>query len=86
MAAYELTLTNPSSESLTHGAGSTTTNPALLYLMTLGTKQSRDKVGRLLNLLAREFGFSDWRCCQWEKIRQPEMGLVAVCVELRSPR
>lgn len=73
MADYELTLITPNAESLTRQTGSTTTNPALLYLMTLGTKQSRDKVGRLLNLLAREFGFSDWRCCQWEKIRQPEI-------------
>lgn len=48
-------------------------NPALLYMMTLGTKQSRDKVGQLLNHLARIFGYADWLSTPWEKIRQPEL-------------
>lgn len=48
-------------------------NPALLYMMTLGTKQSREKVGQLLNHLAKIFGYVDWISTPWERIRQPEM-------------
>lgn len=48
-------------------------NPALLYMMTLGTKQSREKVGQLLNHLAKIFGYADWISTPWEKIRQPEL-------------
>lgn len=48
-------------------------NPALLYMMTLGTKQSREKVGQLLNYLAKIFGYEDWISTPWERIRQPEM-------------
>lgn len=48
-------------------------NPALLYMMTLGTKQSREKVGQLLNHLAKIFGYADWISTPWEKIRQPEI-------------
>lgn len=48
-------------------------NPALLYMMTLGTKQSRDKVAQLLNHLAKIFGYADWISAPWEKIRQPEL-------------
>ena len=48
-------------------------NPALLYMMTLGTKQSREKVGQLLNHLAKIFGYVDWISTPWEKIQQPEL-------------
>lgn len=48
-------------------------NPALLYMMTLGTKQSREKVGQLLNHLAKIFGYADWISTPWEQIRQPEL-------------
>ncbi len=34
--------------------------PALLYMMTPGKKQSREKVGQLLNHLAKIFGYADW--------------------------
>ena len=51
----------------------TSQNPALLYMMTLGTKQSREKVGQLLNHLAKIFGYADLISTPWERIRQPEM-------------
>lgn len=46
-----------------------TQNAAFLYLLTLGTKQSREKVKRLLNGVARAFGYEDLTKCEWGKMR-----------------
>ena len=45
-------------------------NPALLYLLTMSTNQSRDKVARTLNQIAREFGARDFLSCPWQEINQ----------------
>lgn len=45
-------------------------NPALLYLLTMSTNQSREKVTRTLNQISREFGASDFLSCPWEDLDQ----------------
>lgn len=44
-------------------------NAGVLYLLTLGTKQSREKVKRLLNAVAQEFGYANLAECEWGKMR-----------------
>lgn len=45
-------------------------NPALLYLLTMSTNQSREKVARTLNQIAREFGASNFLSMTWENLDQ----------------
>ena len=62
-----------------------TFNPAQAYVLTLGAGQSRNKVVRVLNAIAKEFGHPSLNECPWEKmnydavlafrVRQMEKGL-----------
>ena len=45
-------------------------NPAFLDLLTMSTDQSREKVARTLNQIAREFGYQDFLDCRWEDVDQ----------------
>ena len=44
-------------------------NPALLYVLTLGSDQSRRRVLASLNKIATEFGYPDAASCEWERMR-----------------
>lgn len=43
-------------------------NPAQAYVLTLGAGQSRNKVVRVLNTIARDFGAQSLNDCRWEKM------------------
>lgn len=43
-------------------------NPAVLYVLTMNTDQSRNKVAQLLNLIAREFGYHSLAECPWSEL------------------
>ncbi len=45
-----------------------TFNPAQAYVLTLGAGQSRNKVVRVLNAIAKEFGHDSLNDCPWEKM------------------
>lgn len=45
-----------------------TFNPAQAYVLTLGAGQSRNKVVRVLNTIARDFGAQSLNDCRWEKM------------------
>lgn len=45
-------------------------NPALLYVLTMSTKQSREKIVQILNQIAREFGACDFMSCHWEALNR----------------
>lgn len=45
-----------------------TFNPAQAYVLTLGAGQSRNKVVRVLNGIAQEFGHASLNECPWEKL------------------
>jgi site-specific recombinase XerD len=45
-------------------------NPALLYLMSLGSKKSRQSMMSLLNIVAKMLGQHDIKNCQWQHIRR----------------
>lgn len=48
-------------------------NPAVCYILTLGTDQSRKKLVRILNSVARFFGHKDLLTCPWEKMKQEDI-------------
>jgi len=48
-------------------------NPAVCYVLTLGTDQSRKKLVRILNSVARFFGHQDLLTCPWEKMKQEDI-------------
>ncbi len=50
-------------------------NPAVLYLMSLSSKQSRDVAIRNLNLIARLFKYESLWTCPWEKMTHAEIML-----------
>ncbi len=70
-----------------------TFNPAQAYVLTLGAGQSRNKVVRVLNAIANEFGHDSLNECPWEKmnydavlafrVRQMEKGLSPSTVNLQ---
>ena len=70
-----------------------TFNPAQAYVLTLGAGQSRNKVVRVLNAIAKEFGHDSLNDCPWEKmnydavlafrVRQMEKGLSPSTVNLQ---
>ena len=45
-------------------------NPAVAYLISLGSKRSRQTMGSFLNIVARMIGFQNLRDCAWESIRR----------------
>lgn len=47
-----------------------TANPALLYVLTMSTKQSREKIVQILNQVAREFGACDLMSCRRESLNR----------------
>lgn len=48
-------------------------NPALAYLLSLGTEQSRAKMKRLLNKTAKLFGYENFMHCPWQNIRHTDV-------------
>ena len=70
-----------------------TFNPAQAYVLTLGAGQSRNKILRVLNSIAQEFGHASLRRVPWEKlnydavlafrVRQMEKGLSPSTVNLQ---
>ena len=70
-----------------------TFNPAQAYVLTLGAGQSRNKILRVLNSIAQEFGHASLNECPWEKlnydavlafrVRQMEKGLSPSTVNLQ---
>lgn len=59
-----------SSSALSTQLNAQQTNPALLYVLTMSTKQSREKVVQILNRVAREFGARDFMSCRWETLNR----------------
>lgn len=60
----------PPKETLLTQRSDTKSNPALLYILSLASQQSRDKVIRSLNQIARDVGYSDLHSCQWALLRR----------------
>ena len=50
-----------------------TINPAHLYIATLSKGRSQENVIRILNQIARFFGWTNLDECPWSKIQYPEM-------------
>ena len=67
-------------------------NPAQAYVLTLSAGQSREKMIRVLNLIARGLGFDNLNVCPWERLtydtvlayrtQQVERGLSAATVNM----
>lgn len=51
-------------------------NPAHLYLATLSKGRSQQNVARILNQIARFYGFPNLDQCPWQKIGYPEVVLL----------
>ncbi|EMQ6092404.1 tyrosine-type recombinase/integrase [Salmonella enterica] len=45
-------------------------NPAIAYLISLGSKRSRQTMSSFLNIVARMIGFPNLRDCAWSSIRR----------------
>lgn len=45
-------------------------NPAIAYLMSLGSKRSRQTMRSFLNIVARMIGFQDLKYCVWSSLRR----------------
>lgn len=62
-------------------------NPAILYLLTLGTKQSRAKMRQTLNRFSRLFGYASLEDFPWEQLQPVHLTTVKSRMELqgRSP-
>ena len=62
-------------------------NPAFLYLLTLGTKQSRAKMCQTLNRFSRLFGYASLEDFPWERLQPVHLTTVKSRMELqgRSP-
>ncbi len=56
-------------------------NAAMLYLLTLGTRQSRDKMRRILNDVARQFGYADLTTADWGRLRSVDVLAVKAAME-----
>ena len=67
---------------ITHTAKSN--NPAVLYLMTMGTEQSRSKVMQLLNHIARQFGYLDLQMAPWEQIQYAQVLALRTKLEMEG--
>ena len=90
-----LTVTNPTSSPQALSVATKhdqVFNPAQAYVLTLSAGQSRDKMIRVLNLIARGFGFENLNVCPWERLtydtvlayrtRQMDSGLSAATVNM----
>lgn len=56
-------------------------NPAQLYLLSLGTEQSRYRIARILDSVARSFGFKDLSCASWSNLRAEDIVLIKAVME-----
>lgn len=45
-------------------------NPAVAYLLSLGSKRSKQTMGSFLNIVARMIGYRNLRDCAWESMRR----------------
>ena len=45
-------------------------NPAATYLLSLGSKRSRQTMGSFLNIVAKMIGFHDLKDCAWSSMRR----------------
>ncbi|NHB98693.1 integrase [Photorhabdus stackebrandtii] len=45
-------------------------NPAVAYLISLGSKRSRQTMGSFLNIIARMIGYQNLRECAWNALRR----------------
>lgn len=59
-------------------------NPAILYLLTLGSTQSRLKMRRTLNRFARMFGFDSLEDFPWEQLRSHHLTAAKSQLELQG--
>lgn len=57
-----------STEIANHHDSAQVFNPAQAYVLTLGAGQSRNKVIRILNQIAKQFGYDNLNNCPWEKM------------------
>ena len=57
-----------STEIANHHNATQVFNPAQAYVLTLGAGQSRNKVIRILNQIAKQFGYDNLNNCPWEKM------------------
>ena len=56
-------------------------NAAQLFLLTLGTEQSRYRVARILDAIARSFGFADLSNAPWYSMRAEDIIMVKAAIE-----
>ena len=59
-------------------------NPAVLYLLTLGTKQSRAKMRQTLNRFSRLFGYASLEDFPWERLQPVHLTTVKSQMELQG--
>lgn len=59
-------------------------NPALLYLLTLASGQSREKMRRTLISTAKFFGFPDIDSCPWEQMRYEDVIALKATLETKK--
>lgn len=52
------------------GLRSAQDNPAVAYLISLGSRRSRQTMGSFLNIVARMIGYQNLRDCAWESMRR----------------
>lgn len=45
-------------------------NPAIAYLLSLGSKRSRQTMGSFINIVAKMLGFQNLRDCAWSSMRR----------------
>ena len=59
-------------------------NPAVAYLLTLGTDQSRKKIKRLLNRVATMFGYDSLIQCPWQTIKHTDVLALKTRLEIQE--
>lgn len=55
---------------VTGGLRNAQDNPAVAYLISLGSKRSRQTMGSFLSIVARMIGYQNLRDCAWESMRR----------------
>lgn len=58
-------------------------NPALLYLLTLSSGQSREKMQRTLTSAAKFFGYPNIAECPWERMRYEDVVALKAALETK---
>ena len=75
-------IVEPPTSGITATANQIETNPAVAYILRLGTKRSQQTMASLLNIVARALGFADLKLCPWPMLRRQHV--LALIQQLRT--